>query len=225
MASTMKVNSISSRSVSRAVTGQGRRTLVVRAAVAVPKEIKTVTPLGDRVVVKTVVEEARTSSGIFLPSSSQSKPNQGAVVSVAANVDGVSAGDVVVYSQYAGTEVDIDDVHHIILKNDDLVGVLAAGADVAEMKPLQDRVLIKVDEVAESTTGGLLLTGANKEQPTIGTVVAVGPGHKNGDEVTTPASTVGSKVMYQKFSGAEFEGAGGAKYIVVRDSDIIATVA
>ncbi len=176
-------------------------------------------------MVKTVVEEARTSSGIFLPSSSQSKPNQGAVVSVAANVDGVSAGDVVVYSQYAGTEVDIDDVHHIILKNDDLVGVLAAGADVAEMKPLQDRVLIKVDEVAESTTGGLLLTGANKEQPTIGTVVAVGPGHKNGDEVTTPASTVGSKVMYQKFSGAEFEGAGGAKYIVVRDSDIIATVA
>ena len=42
MASTMKVNSISSRSVSRAVTGQGRRTLVVRAAVAVPKEVRVV---------------------------------------------------------------------------------------------------------------------------------------------------------------------------------------
>lgn len=189
-------------------------------------QIKTVTPLGDRVVVKTVVEEARTSSGIFLPSSSQSRPNQGSVVSVAANVDGVQAGDVVVYSQYAGTEVDIDDVHHVILKNDDLVGVLAAGADVAEMKPLQDRVLIKVDEVSESTTGGLLLTEASKEQPTIGTVVAVGSGTKNADgEVVTPVSTVGSRVMYQKFSGAEFEGAGGAKYIVVRDSDIIATVA
>lgn len=184
-------------------------------------------PVGDRVLVKTVVEEARTSSGIFLPSSSQAKPNQGEVVSAAAQVDSVSVGDVVVYSKFAGTEVDVNDVHHVILKTDDVVGVLAAGGDVSQMAPLQDRVLIKVDEASDSTVGGLLLTDAGKDEPTIGTVVAVGPGMKNGEsgEVVAPVSVVGTKVMYQKFSGAEFEGADGSKYIVVRDGDIIATVA
>lgn len=180
--------------------------------------------MGDRVLVKAVVEEARTSSGIFLPSSSQSKPNQGQVVSAGAAVESIKAGDTVVYSQYAGTEVDLGEVSHVILKNDDVVGTLS-GSDVAKMQPLQDRVLIKVDEVADTSTGGLLLTDSAKEEPTIGTVVAVGPGMKVGEEVKAVGSVVGSRVMYQKFSGSEYEGADGAKYIVVRDGDIIATVA
>jgi chaperonin GroES len=181
--------------------------------------------MGDRVLVKSILEESRTTSGIFLPSSSQNKPNQGEVVSAAANVVGVKAGDTVVYSAFAGTEVEVAEVAHTILKNDDVVGVLPSGADIAQMQPLQDRVLIKVDEVSDTSSGGLVLTDSAKEEPTIGTVVAVGPGMKNGDETIAPGSTVGSRVMYQKFSGSEYEGADGAKYIVVRDGDIIATVA
>lgn len=187
-------------------------------------QISKVTPLGDRVVVKSVVVEEKTSSGIFLPSTSQTKPNQGEIVS--ANVEDVKVGDVVVYSKYAGTEVEIKGEGHMILKNDDLVGVLPAGADVSKMTPLQDRVLIKVDEASDSTAGGLVLTDASKEEPTIGTVVAVGPGMKNAEgELVAPGSTVGSRVMYQKFSGSEFEGSDGAKYIVVKDADILAAVA
>ena len=187
-------------------------------------QISKVTPLGDRVVVKSVIVEEKTTSGIFLPSTSQTKPNQGEIVS--ANVEDIKVGDVVVYSKYAGTEVEIKGEGHMILKNDDLVGVLPAGADVSKMTPLQDRVLIKVDEVSASTTGGLVLTDASKEEPTIGTVVAVGPGMKNAEgELVAPGSTVGSRVMYQKFSGSEFEGSDGAKYIVVKDADILATVA
>jgi len=173
--------------------------------------------MGDRVLVKSVVEEARTSSGIFLPTSQQSKPNQGQVVSTGGVVESVKAGDTVVYSQYAGTDV--------LLKCDDVVGVLSSGSDVSKMQPLQDRVLIKVDEVSDTSAGGLLLTESAKEEPTIGTVVAVGPGMKRDAEVVAPGSAVGSRVMYQKFSGSEYEGADGAKYIVVRDMDIIATVA
>lgn len=176
-------------------------------------------------LVKSVVEEARTSSGIFLPSSQQSKPNQGQVVSAGAVVENIKTGDTVVYSQYAGTEVEVGEEAHVILKNDDVVGVLSSGSDVAKMQPLQDRVLIKVDEVSDTSSGGLLLTDSSKEEPTIGTVVAVGPGIKAGEELVAPGSTVGSRVMYQKFSGSEYEGADGAKYIVVRDGDIIATVA
>jgi chaperonin GroES len=187
-------------------------------------QISKVTPLGDRVVVKAVIVEEKTSSGIFLPSTSQAKPNQGEIVS--ANVEDVKVGDVVAYSKYAGTEVEIKGEGHLILKNDDLVGVLPAGADVSKMTPLQDRVLIKVDEASDSTAGGLVLTDASKEEPTIGTVVAVGPGMKNAEgELVAPGSTVGSRVMYQKFSGSEFEGSDGAKYIVVKDADILAAVA
>lgn len=187
-------------------------------------QISKVTPLGDRVVVKAVIVEEKTSSGIFLPSTSQAKPNQGEIVS--ANVEDVKVGDVVAYSKYAGTEVEIKGEGHLILKNDDLVGVLQAGADVSKMTPLQDRVLIKVDEASDSTVGGLVLTDASKEEPTIGTVVAVGPGMKNAEgELIAPGSTVGSRVMYQKFSGSEFEGSDGAKYIVVKDADILAAVA
>ncbi len=183
------------------------------------------TPMGDRVLVKSVVEEARTSSGIFLPTSQQSKPNQGQVVSTGGVVESVKAGDTVVYSQYAGTEVDVGEETHVLLKCDDVVGVLSSGSDVSKMQPLQDRVLIKVDEVSDTSAGGLLLTESAKEEPTIGTVVAVGPGMKRDAEVAAPGSAVGSRVMYQKFSGSEYEGADGAKYIVVRDMDIIATVA
>jgi chaperonin GroES len=188
-------------------------------------QISTVTPMGDRVLVKAVVEEARTSSGIFLPSTSATKPNQGQIVSAGSSIESVKVGDTVVYSSYAGTEVDMGGMPHIILKNDDLVGTLGSGSDVSKMTPLQDRVLIRVDEVSDTSSGGLLLTDSAKEEPTIGEVVAVGPGVTNGDEVKKVESVVGSKVMYQKFSGSEYEGADGKQYIVVRDGDIIATVA
>jgi len=188
-------------------------------------QISTVTPMGDRVLVKAVVEEARTSSGIFLPSTSATKPNQGQIVSAGSSVESVKAGDTVVYSSYAGTEVDMGGMPHFILKNDDLVGTLGSGSDVSKMTPLQDRVLIRVDEVSDTSSGGLLLTDSAKEEPTIGEVVAVGPGVTNGDEVKKVESVVGSKVMYQKFSGSEYKGEDGKQYIVVRDGDIIATVA
>jgi len=225
MMTAMRVQAGSRRAIGHPSASASRsRAVVVRAAVSVPSEISKVTPLGDRVVVKAVIVEEKTSSGIFLPSTSQAKPNQGEIVS--ANVEDVKVGDVVAYSKYAGTEVEIKGEGHLILKNDDLVGVLQAGADVSKMTPLQDRVLIKVDEASDSTAGGLVLTDASKEEPTIGTVVAVGPGMKNAEgELIAPGSTVGSRVMYQKFSGSEFEGSDGAKYIVVKDADILAAVA
>ena len=180
------------------------------------------TPVGDRVLVKAVEPEAQTTSGILLPTSAQKRPTQGDVVS--ASTSSVKSGDRVVYSKYAGTEVEISGASHIILKEDDVIGVLAGSDDISALKPLQDRILIEVAEAKDTTSGGLLLTEASKDKPTIGKVVAVGPG-RAGKEVVAPTIAVGSSVLYQKYSGSEFEGANGQQYIIVRDADILAVVA
>ena len=81
-------------------------------------------------------------------------------------------------------------------------------------------------EAKDTTAGGLLLTESSKDKPTIGKVVAVGPGRSDDDGKTSvPTVAVGSSVLYQKYSGSEFEGLDGKQYIVVRDADILATVA
>ena len=182
------------------------------------------TPVGDRVLVKPVEPEQVTSSGILLPTSAQKRATQGDVVVTSAS--GVNTGDRVVYSKFAGTEVELSGASHVILKEDDVIGVLSGSDDIASLRPLQDRILIAVKDAEDATSGGLLLTEASKDKPTIGTVVAVGPGRTDDDDkVVAPTVTVGASVLYQKYSGSEFEGVNGQEYIVVRDADILAIVA
>jgi len=93
-----------------------------------------VKPLEDRVLVKPVEQESMTSSGLYLPESSKEKPIQGTVVAVgpgkrlengALGDMSVGVGDRVVYSTYAGTEVDIDGAEHLILRESELLGVFS----------------------------------------------------------------------------------------------------
>lgn len=89
-------------------------------------------PLGDRVVLKQLVAEETTKSGIVLPGQAQEKPQQAEVVSVGPGgvVDGkevtmyVKEGDQVIYSKYAGTEVKLDDVDYIIVKQNDILAIV-----------------------------------------------------------------------------------------------------
>ena len=89
-------------------------------------------PLGDRVVLKQLVAEETTKSGIVLPGQAQEKPQQAEVVAVGPGgvVDGkevtmnVAVGDKVIYSKYAGTEVELDDVEYIIVKQNDILAVI-----------------------------------------------------------------------------------------------------
>ena len=92
----------------------------------------TLVPLGDRVVLKQVEAEETTKSGIVLPGQAQEKPQQAEVVAVGPGgvVDGkevkmnVSVGDKVIYSKYAGTEVELDDEEYIIVKQNDILAVI-----------------------------------------------------------------------------------------------------
>ena len=91
------------------------------------------------------------------------------------------------------------------------------------IKPLADRVVIKLVEAEEKTKSGLILTASAQEKPQIAEVIAVGPGGiVDGKEITMNVK-VGDKVITSKYSGTEVK-ANGAEYIIVRQSDILAIV-
>ncbi|KAF7094291.1 hypothetical protein CFC21_096609 [Triticum aestivum] len=202
------------------------RSLVVRAATVVTPKYTSLKPLGDRVLVKLSAAEEKTIGGILLPSSAQSKPQGGEIVAVGGGRTigdkKVETGSQVVYSKYAGTEVEYNNSKHLIMKEDDIIGILESD-DVKDMKPLNDRILIKVAEASDKTEAGLILTETTKEKPSIGTVVAVGPGSldEEGKRQPLPVSP-GSTVLYSKYAGGEFKGADGTNYIVLRVSDVMA---
>ena len=91
------------------------------------------------------------------------------------------------------------------------------------LKPLSDRVVIKMVEAEETTASGIILTGSAKEKPQVAEVLAVGPGGVvDGKEVTMQVKE-GQKVIYSKYAGTEVK-LDGQEYIIVRQSDILAIV-
>lgn len=90
------------------------------------------------------------------------------------------------------------------------------------LKPLGDRVVVKVLEQEERTKGGIVLPDTAKEKPQQGKVIAVGPGRilDNGQRVP-PEVKVGDQVLFAKYGGTEVE-IDGEEYLVLRESDILA---
>ena len=91
------------------------------------------------------------------------------------------------------------------------------------LKPLGDRVVIKMVEAEETTKSGIILAGSAKEKPQMAEVVAVGPGGSvDGKEITIEVQ-VGDKVITNKYAGTEVK-LDGCEYIVLRQADILAKV-
>jgi chaperonin GroES len=93
-----------------------------------------VKPLEDRILVKPIEAAKQTASGLYLPESSTEKPIQGKVVAVGPGkrLDNgtlaamtIKVGNTVVYGKYAGTEVEIEDVDHLILRETEVLGVVS----------------------------------------------------------------------------------------------------
>ena len=92
-----------------------------------------------------------------------------------------------------------------------------------KIKPLADRVVIKLVEEEETSKGGLILTGSAKEKPQVAEVIAVGPGGVvDGKEVKMEVK-VGDQVIYSKYSGTEVK-LDDEEYIIVKQSDILAII-
>ena len=90
-------------------------------------------PLQDRIIVKRIEEEEMTKGGIIIPDSAKEKPQEGKVIAAGKgklSEDGkvhpldVKKGDKVLFSKYAGTEVNLDGIEHLIIREDDVLGVV-----------------------------------------------------------------------------------------------------
>jgi len=90
-------------------------------------------PLQDRIIVKRLESEEKTKGGIIIPDSAKEKPMEGKVIAVGKGklndkgertAPDVKAGDIVLFSKYAGTEVKIDGDEHLIMREDDILGVI-----------------------------------------------------------------------------------------------------
>ena len=91
------------------------------------------------------------------------------------------------------------------------------------LKPLADRVVVKLVEAEEKTQSGIILTAASKEKPQVAEVVAVGPGGLvDGKEIEMIVKP-GDRVITSKYSGTEVK-CDGVEYNIVRQSDILAIV-
>lgn len=91
------------------------------------------------------------------------------------------------------------------------------------IKPLADRVVIKMTEAEEQTKSGIILTASAQEKPQVAEVIAVGPGGMvDGKEVKMELK-VGDRVLISKYSGTEVK-VDGEEAIIVRQSDVLAIV-
>ena len=91
------------------------------------------------------------------------------------------------------------------------------------LKPLADRVVLKMTKAEETTKSGIILSEGSKEKPQIAEVIAVGPGgNVDGNEIKMYVK-VGDKVVFSKYGGTEVKYE-GEDYIILREEDILAIV-
>ena len=91
------------------------------------------------------------------------------------------------------------------------------------LRPLQDRVVIKMMEGEETTKSGIILSASSKEKPQIAEVLEVGPGLKKDGQIIPLEVKKGDKIVVSKYSGTEVKYE-GEELIIVRESDILAVV-
>ncbi|MBO7666145.1 MAG: co-chaperone GroES [Clostridia bacterium] len=93
-----------------------------------------------------------------------------------------------------------------------------------KLKPLGDKIVIKMAEAEETTKSGIILAGAAKEKPQFAYVIEVGPGSRDENGKLVPMEVKkGDKVITSKYSGTEIK-LDGEEYIVVRQNDILCVV-
>lgn len=197
-----------------------------------------ITAKGDRVLVKVAQQEEKTRGGILLPTSAQKRPTSGDVVGLGDGrvADGtvkpfyLKEGQTVLYSKFGFMyqDVKMGDDEYILIREDDVIGVMprqnAQAEDIPDLQPLGDRVLVKVEDAADVTIGGVMLPDSAKERPLSGTVVRTGPGRYDKDAEggrTKPAVSPGERVLYFKYAGDSMETPSGEKFVVLREDDVL----
>lgn len=91
------------------------------------------------------------------------------------------------------------------------------------IKPLEDRVLLKMKDAEETTKSGIILSSGSQEKPQIAEVISIGPGRIEDGKKVEMNIKIGDKVITSKYSGTEIKYE-GEEYIIVKESDILAIV-
>ncbi|MUL37589.1 co-chaperone GroES [Gloeocapsopsis dulcis] len=100
----------------------------------------------------------------------------------------------------------------------------AVSLSVSTVKPLADRVFVKVSASEEKTAGGLYLPDTAKEKPQVGEIVSIGPGRRSDDGSRQEMEIkVGDKVLYSKYAGTDIK-LGTEEYVLLSEKDILAVV-
>ncbi len=100
----------------------------------------------------------------------------------------------------------------------------AVSLSVSTVKPLGERVFVKVSASEEKTSGGILLPDTAKEKPQVGEVIAVGPGKRNEDGSRSELEvSIGDKVLYSKYAGTDIK-LGTEEFVLLAEKDILAIV-
>jgi chaperonin GroES len=100
----------------------------------------------------------------------------------------------------------------------------AVSLSVSTVKPLGERVFLKVSASEEKTAGGILLPDTAKEKPQVGEIVAVGAGKRNDDGSRQEMEVkIGDKVLYSKYAGTDIK-LGSEEYVLLAEKDILAIV-
>ncbi len=188
-------------------------------------------PLNTRIVIKPDDPEERSKGGIIIPDVAKTKKAMGTVVSKGPGMlmksgkrwpmSAIQAGDRVVYSKYAGSELKIEGVVHVILRDDD---VMAGGTDDKHLLPLMDRVLVRSDKPVEKSSGGIFIPETAQEKPLEGEVIAVGQGKALEDGELRPLDVkVGERVTFAKYAGTELS-IGGETFLIFREDDFLGVI-
>jgi len=188
-------------------------------------------PLNTRIVIKPDNPDERTKSGIIIPDNAKVKPARGTMVAMGPGMlmktgqrwpmPGMKPGDKVMYSQYAGTEIEVDGVLHIVMRDDD---VFACGPADDRLLPCSDRVMLKCDEAPDKSKGGIIIPDSAKERPLEGEVIAVGPGKTLEDGTIRPLDVKpGERVKFQKHQGTDVK-IGSQTFRFFREDDLLGVV-
>lgn len=92
-----------------------------------------------------------------------------------------------------------------------------------KLRPLGDKLVVKVKEEEKTTSSGIVLPDSAKEKPQQGEVIAVGTGERVDGKVVPLDVKVGDEVIYSKYSGNEVE-LDGEKYLIIRQNDVLAVI-
>lgn len=112
------------------------------------------------------------------------------------------------------------------MRERDIIGIMpkadAVADDIPALKPLADRVLIRISSTSAITSGGVLLPDSSQKKPESGVVVRTGPGkqEENGS-VTVPSVAEGDKIVYFKYAGDAMETTDGTQYVVLHEQDVL----